>query len=162
MARTRLADRANAAEAKNMTNPENKAGRHKAIRSTGRSRARSLRASSRGRRQRRIGTADEGHLRRARLARVPRTSQEDRKGRVDHQPDKRNSRSRPQRLGDGLRGGTATLGTPSRVEEKTAVRKFLTAQTPLTSANPDAELTEEDWGGCSEDIFTDLCDDSTR
>jgi hypothetical protein len=46
--------------------------------------------------------------------------------------------------------------------KKTAVRKFFTAQTPLTSANPNAELTEEDWGGCSEDSFTDLCDDSTR
>jgi len=146
-----------------MTNPENKAGRHKAIRSTGRSRARSLTAllAAEG--------EDSAELERRTKVICERASP------ACLEQAKKIAKaeliiSRINEIRGLVRSGLVTASGEElqRWErravsrKKTAVRKFLTAQTPLTSANPDAELTEEDWGGCSEDSFTDLCDDSTR
>ena len=147
-----------------MTNPENKAGRHKAIRSTGRSRARSLRAL----------LAAEGEDS-AELERRTKVICGERASPACLEQAKKIAKaeliiSRINEIRGLVRSGLVTaLGEELQRWERRAVSrkkngsaKLLTAQTPLTSANPDAELTEEDWGGCSEDSFTDLCDDSTR
>jgi hypothetical protein len=146
-----------------MTNPENKAGRHKAIRSTGRSRARSLTAL----------LAAEGEDS-AELERRTKVICGERASPAGLEQAKKIAKaeliiSRINEIHGLVRSGLAPASTEelqrwerrALSRKKTAVRKFLTAQTPLTSANPDPELTE-DWGGCSEDSFTDLCDDSTR
>ena len=135
-----------------MTNPENKAGRHKAIRSTGRSRARSLRAL--------LAAAGENTAELERRATLICGEQAS-----PAYLEQAKKIAKADLIISGIneirglvRSGLATASTEElqRWErravsrKKTAVRKFLTAQTPLTSANPDSKsgpgTHEEDWG----------------
>ena len=132
-----------------MTNPENKAGRHKAIRSTGRSRARSLRAL--------LAAAGENTAELERRATLicgeqasPACLEQAKKiAKADLIISGINE------IRGLVRSGLATASTEElqRWErravsrKKTAVRKFFTAQTPLTSANPDRKSGRGTHGG---------------
>ena len=150
-----------------MTNPENKAGRHKAIRSTGRSRVRSLTAL--------LAAAGEDS---AELERRTKVICGEQASPACLEQAKKIAKadliiSGINEIRGLVRSGLATASTEELQRwERRAVSRKSSAQV-LDGANT-ADLRKSGpqirtrnsrrriGGGCSEDIFMDLCDDSTR